>query len=379
MLALLCYFPSVIRFTAVIAVVLWIGMAAGFGQNSTSVPPQVVVVPIPWAWAVVRHPSLPVLYVTGQAMPESKNLFTFCLNADGSIDPGSKRVCDDYFSADGKKPSFQHRIHRPAINTEKRVVYLAAYPLSANSVTTYGDTNNFEYAAVALDEQGQPAKRLKLFRTDQSGQQGLMGIRYESSLRRLFFTYYSTTQWTELDQDGLPVSINPTKWFNAGINFWAWIYVPEWHRFYQTRSASHVGIVPISTDNLQIEFIQYANPQQGPVMMAQIEVSTRFRKMYLLDSVPRKELIVFRLSTEGRLISVPSYFSLGPTALMRFDLKAGVLYTFNHNLIRVFKLDADGLPSGAPQETTPEIGDVSDAFVDEQTGKVYVACSRPLP
>jgi hypothetical protein len=366
-------------FAALLAAVMLCACSARCDSDTiTTAPPNVVFVPIPRAISSIKHPTLPVLYVTMEGSPESRNLFTFRLNADGTIDPNSKHQCVDYFSVDGKTPSFPHTVKRPTFNVDKSVLYLAAYPITANSVTTYGNSNNFEYAAVALDEQGQPAKRLKLFRTDQSGQQGLMGIRYEPTLRRLFFNYYSSTQWTDLDKDGLPMSINPTKWFNAGINFWSWIYVPEWRRFYQTRAAAHMAIVLVTPDNLQIEFIQYTNPQQGPALYGHIEVSTRFRKIYLLDSDPKRELIVFQLTSDGRLTNVPRYFTLGPTLFVRCDFKAGLLYALSKGEIRVFKLDANGYPSGLPQVHAFEHGDVWDVYMEESTGKLYVCTTKEM-
>src|SRR5690242_16528294 len=71
----------------------------------TSAPPaNVEYVPVPQACTLGKHPALPVLYVGCYGFPGQRNLITFQLGHDGSIATNTMKVCDDYFSVDGKKP-----------------------------------------------------------------------------------------------------------------------------------------------------------------------------------------------------------------------------------------------------------------------------------
>ena len=340
-------------------------------------PPNVVIVPLPNAFSVIRHPTLPVLYVGCEGSPESKNLVTFRLESDGSLAAGSQRICDDYLSPDGKKPSFKHRFHRPAVNVEKGILYLAGYPIVDNSSITYSNTNNFEYSAVALDEQGQPAKRLKLFRCDITGQQGLMGIRYLPAFRRLFLTYYTTFSWLELDGTGLPTT-EKTQWIHGPHTIWEWLYVREWDRYYANRGGNELAIFQLKAEIPQSTFVQMVTTDRKCPCPSDIEVSPKYHKLYLLDGAPGRELFVHSLDAQGRLLGLPRSFLLGPIAMLRCDFKAGLLYAFTKEALKVFKLDADGSLSGPPQVHPLGYGDINDVCLDETTGKLYVACTKPL-
>jgi hypothetical protein len=335
-------------------------------------PPSVVFVPLPAACSVVKHPTLPVLYV-GQESEGTNNLVTYRLNADGSLITESKRACDDYFSLDGKAPSFRHSLKRPAVNAEKSIVYLAAYPVTANSVTTYAMTNNQEFAAVTLDEAGQPAKRLQLFRTDITGTQGFIGIGFDPNFARLWITYYSSFGWIDLGTNGLPISAN-MKYIHQ---FWRWQYVPEWSRLYVTRPDSGLCILKLSAESATPELWQTAIPVAGSAWAGDLKVSVRHRKAYVSNSVADKELSIYPLDKEGRLVGVPRSFALGETTFMRCDLKAMMIYSFSKDGLRALKLDDNGLPSGKPQLYPFDCGYIYDVFLDEATGKLYVACNKP--
>ncbi len=343
----------------------------------TSPPPaSVIFVPGPNAWSVAKHPSLPVLYVGCESYSGSKNLLTYRLNLDGSIAVETRRLCDDYFSADGKTPSFPHRIRVPAVNATNRVLYLSACPITLNSSQTFSQTNNFEFAAVALDEQGQPARRLRLFNSDSSGQQGLVGIRYEPALRQLFLNYYSTLNWLDLDEQGLPRSTQSHYVVNVYM-IGSWEFIPEWRRFYFARLDSRMVVFRLGSDNVTPEFTQTFDTCRGPGPPAQIEVSDRYHKAYVLDTQPEQELIVFSLTSDGRVTGLPRRFGLGPTTLFRCDFKAGRLYAFGKDVLRIFQLDADGLPLGPPQICAMACGEIHSICFDDSTGRIYVASEKP--
>jgi hypothetical protein len=343
--------------------------------SATSSTNRVEFVPVAGAYQVAKHPTLPALYVGLYDAPESKNLITFRLGPDGSILTNSQRVCDDYFSADGKTPSFRHCLRSIAVNAEKGLLCLAAYPVTANSVTTYGDTNNFDFVVVALDAEGQPAKRLRLFRSDISGQQGFMNLRYLPSLRRLFLNYYTTVSWLDLGNDGVPVS-GKTASLLAPHTMWNWVYVPEWDRFYGNRVGSELAIFEVKPGSTETRFHQLLPTTRGGGCPTEIQVSSRHRKVYVLDTVPGRELIVYSLDARGRLIGVPRHFAIGPTGLLRCDFKSGQLFAVSKESVRMFSLDAEGVPKGAPQVHPLNHGDINDAFLDEATGKLYIACTK---
>ena len=343
------------------------------GESTNAVPANVVFVPLPTACSVAKHPVLPVLYV-GLDTGGSTNLVTYRLNADGSLIADSKRLRDDYFSPDGKTPSFSHSLKRVAVDADKRILYLAAYPTTANSVTTYTNTNNQEFAAVALDDAGQPAQQLQRFRTDITGQQGLVNIRFDPNFARLWIAYYSTFCWIDLGADGLPDSPK-TQYIHQ---FWFWQYVPEWRRFFFTRPDSGLCILKLPADGATPEFWQAAFAVTGSSWAGDINVSAHHRKAYVSTSIADKELSIYQLDEEGRLIGVPRTFALGSTTFMRCDFKAMKVYALGRDGLRTLRLGDDGWPVGGPQFFPCDWGYLYDAFLDEATGKLYVACTKPL-
>jgi hypothetical protein len=340
----------------------------------TSLPPQVVCIPLPSAYQVAKHPTLPVLYVGCYTPGQTNRLVTFRLAGDGSIIASSKRECEDYFSFDGKTPSFDHRILRPAVNAEKKLIYLPAYPEYPAGTTAYTNANNFEFAAVALDDEGQPAKRLKLFRTEVTATQGLINIVFDPHFARLWIAYYSSFCWLNLDADGLPTS-NKVGYLQQ---FWYWQYVPEWRRFYFTRPDSTLTIFKFAADGINTDYMQNALEWAGSSWTGNIDVSTRLRKAYVSTSVKDREVAVYSLDKEGRLIGVPRSFALGTHVYLRCDFKAMMLYGFATDGLRTLKLGDNGFPVGKSQFYPFDWGSLYDVILDEATGKLYVACTKPL-
>jgi hypothetical protein len=340
-------------------------------------PPQIELLPLRDAANVAKHPSLPVLYVSCDDAPESRNLVTYRLRPDGSLDAASRQACADYFSPDGTRPSFRHRLFRAAVNAEKRILYLAASPTTANSVTTYADTNYFEFAAVRLGEDGQPGEVLKPFRSETTGQQGLLeGIRYEPALHRILATYYSTIQWFDLDEVGLPV-VAAIRYLPGLFEFQQWTYLPEWNRFYALRSTSALVNFVWSIGAPAVEFAQAMQITAERPRAGTLPVDAKTRTLYLLDQASERSLVVVRLDGKGTFIGLPARFDIGPTNRLAFDFSRRLLYAFGKDVLRVFTLGDDGIPKGKPQAAPLAIGEIRDVLVEEITGKVYIACSQP--
>jgi hypothetical protein len=159
---------------------------------------------------------------------------------------------------------------------------------------------------------------------------------------------------------------------------WYWDYVPEWDRFYATYSGLTLRIFNLASNGLITDFLQGSTVVYGD--SACIQVSTKFRKLYNLDlsqpQIPR--LVVCTLTKEGRLTSVPRYFPLPEAVGIRFDFTANKLYAWTAGTVwKTWSLDADGYPRGVPRISALGCGTIPDVFVDEKTGKVYVACTQP--
>jgi len=97
----------------------------------------------------------------------------------------------------------------------------------------------------------------------------------------------------------------------------------------------------------------------------------------VLSSTPQHELAVYPLTERGTLAGLPRYFRLGGPTFVRYDFKARKLYALANEWMRVWSLDADGYPAGQSTLHALRCGVVRDALLDENTGKLYVACTEP--
>jgi hypothetical protein len=357
-------------------------LAAILGETSaaaTPPTPQIVFVPSPHAYALTKHPTLPALYVGCSAAPESKNLITFRLDGEGKLIADSRRDWPDWFTTDGKNPDFLYTILRPAVCPEKGVLYLIASPGYRDKF--YAVTNHNEIAAIGLDADGQPTRLLRALRTPLTGRDSPMGLVCDPATRRLYLNCYSQFGWCTLDDQGLPM---PDRFQSiaAMANFWDWVLVSGWHRCFGMPGGSSVSVCQLEADGRNVGVCQgVAFPSDGyiagHVPRHNIEVSARFRKLYVLRFRSSPELIVCSLTTEGRLTGLPRYFELGEARAIRLNFKAGLLHAFAHDWMKTFALDGDGHPTVTPSQRTLSCGQIRDVIVDEATGKVYVACSQP--
>ena len=345
---------------------------------ATPPSPQIVFVPSPQAYALAKHPTLPVLYVGCSVAPESKNLITYRIDAEGKLIADSRRDWPDWFTTDGKNRDFMYQLWRPAVWAEKKVLYLTAAPSYADRF--YGVTNHPEFVAVSLDAEGQPAKRVAAWRSGEP--RGTpMGIRCDPATRRLYVNYYFVFGWCALDEKGLPT---PNRFQQIPFigNFWDWTLASEWHRCFGMPGGMNVSMYQLATDGgtaLTCQNIAAENQGYiaGHVPRDNIEVSTRFQKLYMLRYYPKRQLMVCSLTRDGRLTGLPKYFEVGPARAIRFNFKAGLLHAFAHEWMKTFALDADGYPTGTPSEQSLSCGKIADILVDKTSGTVYVACSQP--
>lgn len=354
--------------------VLWVCLLHDSpGQNVVTSPPpaQLVFIPSPYAWSLLKHPTLPALYLGCYIAPESKNLITFRLNSDGTLIPGSRKACDNYFTVTATNNTYNYRIHRPSVLVERNILYVMA---AADNLAGYcSNPNNNEIVALALDEQGQPTKVLKAFRTNYTGAERLYSIRCDSNSRRLYLHYWNYFGWYGLDADGLPL-LDRCNAVTYAPSCLSGIYVAEWDRHYVTYAG--LRIITLSSNGLGVDCVQHT--EIGFADPVCIEASPKFRKLYNLDLPRGPRLIVFKLTREGRLTSVPRYVSLPGAVGFRCDFTSNKLYAWTkETLWNTYMLDAEGLPVGEPQVSMLGCGEIRDVFVDEKTGKVYVACTQP--
>lgn len=350
--------------------------AAGGQTANTSPPPvQVVLVANLHAHTITKHPALPLLYLTLNSAPESKNLVTIRLAADGSLLDGGQKAWPDYLSTDPTNQNFRYAIPRPIMLAEERILYLAAAPFDPRVYNAV--TNNNEIAVIGLDEHGEPAKRVAAFRTTNPGN-GILSMGWDPLARRLFFSYQINGWfgWCQMDRAGLPVS-NQTHFLTLLNSFWSFVYQPEWGRFYGSR-ANAFDIIKLSEDGSNEAFVQYF--PRDTVRLDNVEVSRKFLKLYMLDGSITQQLRVYPLTREGRLTGLPRFFPLAPgTTLIRFDFKAGLLYAFSEKgRLELRRLDSAGYPTGPSQVSQLSGNGVRDAIADEETGKVYVACTNEV-
>jgi hypothetical protein len=356
------------------AVVAGSSLPDASGQTIVTSPPpaQVVIVTNTHAFSLTKHPTLPFLYLTGYGAPGSTNLTTVRLNADGSLMANSQRAWPDYLTTNPTNDNFRYYIPRPVVLAEEKILYLAACQFSPGPY--YAETNNSEVAVVGLDDQGQPAKLLRGFRTGYT-EMGISALGWDPVSRRLFLSYNTYFGWCQMDKAGLPVS-NQFHLLYAPNNFWYYIYVSDWQRFYGYHGNSSLGIAKLTADASGGEFLQYATSGYGS--LGNIEVSRRFLKLYMLEGPDNRQIRVYRLTREGRLTAVPRFFPLEmATRAIRFDFKANLLYALAEDgVLKTYHLDSEGYPTGTPQISQLPCSGVRDAVVDEATGKVYVACTQ---
>jgi hypothetical protein len=359
----------------------WIAFASTslFSQTATTnpLPPEIEIIPLANAYGVTKHPLLPVLYVTRYHAPQSKNLATFRLNADGTVLNDSLRVCDDYLSAGGKDPYSLHTLLRPCVLPNQNALILVAHP--ENLKLYLANTNHNELAVVELDDQGQPGKLRRSFRTNRSGWVHLIGAQVEPATRRLFlvhFAVYDALGWLELGEDGVPLS-NTLKFLPGKDNHWYWTFYPDARRFFAIGEEPILSVVKFSEDGATEQQRQYVAMPAGTPRNGCFETNAQFRKIYLLGSAPNRELTVCQFTRDGRLTGVPRYFALTGAVLLRFNFHTSTLYTFQADGLSVYKLDSEGYPAGPPKRYAFNWGGLRDALVDETTGKVYVACAQP--
>jgi len=126
---------------------------------------------------------------------------------------------------------------------------------------------------------------------------------------------------------------------------------------------------------VNVEFLQGSGVCYGD--SGCIQVGHKFRKLYNLDLSQGARLVVCMLTKEGNLTSVPRHIPLPDVVGIRCDFTANKLYAWTRDTVwKTWTLDADGYPRGEPQVTALGCGEIKDVFVDEQTGKVYVACTQ---
>src|ERR1043166_2985204 len=184
--------------------------------------PQVVFVPVPQAYSLAKHPSLPVLYVGCSFAPEAKNLVTFRIDAEGRLIADSRRDWPDWFTSDPKNGDFVYTLWRPTVWAEKSVLYLGASVGYRDKF--FAVSNHNEFAAISLDAEGQPARPLRLFRTDLTNKDTLMGLHFDPATRRLYVNYYYGFGWCDLDEQGLPRP-SPFQVVSGVGHFWDWVWV----------------------------------------------------------------------------------------------------------------------------------------------------------
>ena len=340
-------------------------------QTVTSPPPaEIVFVPHPDGSFLTKHPTLPVLYLGCYIAPDAKNLATFQLNTDGTLNTNSMRAFN-YFSVNPTNVFYRYQVQRPIVLPEEKILYAAAVPI-------YGDfflnTNHQEIAAIALDDQGQPGKILKAIRTTH-GEKEIRNWQFDPTTHRLYMSYHSYFGWIPIGKDGLPENgkFNLVYYLQT---IWAWVYVPEWQRYYARQTDGGLIVFKLGADGLTLEFNQvFYGPYRGGW---NFDVSPGFRKTYILDrpeGVGR--LIIHPLTAEGRIMGMPRVFPMVDTVGIRFDFKTNRLYAWNDKAVLTrYQLDERGIPKQPPGIFALNCGAIHDLLIDGVSGKVYVACTE---
>jgi len=344
-----------------------------FAQNVATqpLPANVVFVPHPSANRLAKHPTLPVLYLGLANTPDSRNLVTFSLDAGGNVLTNSLRAFEDYFTDDGKNPTNLYSVLRPIVLAEEKILLLAATPAS---YPIYDANSNAQHvAAVALDDQGQPAKLIKAFRTTHT-EAALATMVYEPSNRRLYLSYSSYWGWVSVGKNGVPsreFHMLPLPW-----NLWEFAAVPEWQRFCGVARGTDLCNFRLTPEGARVEFFQMS--VSGAGNYASLQISPSLRKIYVMNGPDYKAITVHPLDKQGRFVSVPRRFPIGESMWLRIDSKARRLYSITQTgTIRIHPLDGVGYPMGSVEVFQASCGTVRDAIVDEPSEKLYVACTEP--
>jgi hypothetical protein len=348
---------------AIACCILVLAASRAHGEETNS---RTVVVSHPQAFRLTKHPTLPVLYLGCAYAPESRNLVTYRLHPDGSLVANSQRAHPDFLTDDPHKPAPEYRLLRPIVLAEEKVLLLAARPYDG---ARYNVASNARHlAAVSLDDEGQPLRALRTFRTTYD-KSTIFTMHYDPSRRRLYLTYADGRfGWCDVGKDGVPS--NPFHAVPATEQFYYYAFSPVWQRFYV--AGKGVGIFQLRTDGQKLEFAQSAAGGQGS--LGNIELNATMRKLYVLDGPSNDTVTIYPLTPEGRLTGVPRRSRIGKTDMLRFDFKAQRLYSLTTDgVLRSFSMDADGCPTTAPRVSRLSLRLVRDAVVDENTGRVYVA------
>jgi len=327
----------------------------------TSPPPaELVFIPNPRGFTLSKHPTLPVLYVGCYIAAESRNLATYPLNPDGTVNTNGMRALD-YFSGNSTDSRDRYQIMRPIVLPKEKILYLACTP---GYPQFFDNTNHQQIAAVALDDQGQPGKILKAFRTTHDEKE-VCGWQFDATTRRIYISYHAYFGWIGLDKNGLPVSDQFTYIPNL-VNFWHWVYVPEWQRFFARQTGTSIAIFALNgganatifLQNIQVPYSSYGN----------LQVCPNHHRLYSLDIAPNAQLALYKLTEDGRYTGIPRYFPMGDAIGMRINFKTNHLYAWNATAVmQIYALDEQGVPRGPPQISALRCGTILDMLFDESS------------
>jgi len=352
--------------------VLAVGAAAQIATNTTP-PSHVRFVPHTYANRLAKHPTLPVLYLGLGCAPDSKNLVTFGLDAGGNVLTNTMQTFNDFFTDDGKNPTNQHYVLRPVVLPEQRLLYLAAAPASPHLY--HYNSNAHHIAVVRLDERGQPANLLKAFRTTHT-EASIVVMQYEPTARRLYLSFHTYWGWCATDEAGMPSRefyLVPT----VPYNLWEYTFVPTWKRFIGVHQDAYLCSLRLTADGTRPEHTQALLGSPGP--FGRFDVSAELGKVYIVSGPGHATLSIYSLNQQGGFTGVPRRLPLGETHFLRLDTKSRRLYSFHQNgIIRILPLDAGGYPSGSSEVFQVSCGAIRDVFLNEESGKLYVACTEPL-
>jgi hypothetical protein len=339
------------------------------GQSVTSPPPaNVVFVAHPSGYYLTKHPTLPMLYLGGYYAAESKNLITFQLASDGTVNTNSLRTFN-YFSENPTNDQWRYMVQRPIVLTEEKILYLAAVP---SGPQFFAHTNHQEIAAVALDDEGQPGQVLKAIRTSH-GEKEIRGWEFDPTTHRLYMSYHSYFGWIPVGKDGLPAS-DHFRLMHYVQTCWQWVFVPQWQRFFARQTDGGLVVFRLSADGSNTEWCQlFTGPYRGSYSLG---VNPTLRRLYFLDTTG-KRLVVKRLTADGRVTGLPRFLPVGEVWGARYHFPAKRLYTWHDkSVLKSYPLDEHGDPVDKPDIFALNCGTIRDLMVDETTGKLYVACTE---
>lgn len=346
-----------------------LALCAVVARSQDVIPSHAVFVPHPNAWRITKHPTLPVLYLACHSAPEMKNLVTFRLDDAGNVLTNTQREFPDYFTDDGSNSTNFHLVYNPVVLPTEKVLLLPAAPLYPAQYQV--NSNAHHIAALALDDEGQPARKLASMRTTHT-EATITVTRYVPENRRWYIGYGSYWGWCAVGSDGVP---SPEFRMTSGPwNFWEFQYVPMWRRFYGVSAGTTLQVFRQAEDGQALEFIQSINNHTG--LYGAFALSPSLRKIYLANGPDYTTINAYSLDKEGRLLGLPRRFTTGAVSMMRVDSVTKRLYTFTApGTVRAHALDADGFPTGETKVWPIHCGEVRDVFVDETRGRLYIACT----